>query len=1570
MNFTGIDNDTEFYSHHYLDAVLQSDLNSEVFKDWSDDDGTRPHDALRRLAREYFELRAELESMDDAEERRQRHATFLTRLLFDLGYEPLERTREVEELSITTLTEVSRQDGAPVLWALHAPYDAQAPDLDALSRYEDHINAILFEREEPPRFILLCSELDITLIDRTKWREKRYLRFDLDEILGRKDTDTLKVTAALLERRQIWSEQDQSLLDTLDESSHKHAFGVSQDLKYALREAIELLGNEAVYYIENVKKKKRYEIGLADELSRECLRFMYRILFLFYIEARPELGYAPMNNDAYLKGYSLESLRELEQVDLSTPESLNGYYLHESIKLLFDMIFNGTAQTGQTDLYDLGNPDGEQAPTAVHGLFTLSPLRTHLFDPKATPILSGVRLRNHVVQRIIELMSLSHETKGSGRASNKRRGRISYAQLGINQLGAVYEALLSYRGFFAETDLYEVKRANVDFDELHTAYFVQKDDLEKYSSNEIVKDEKGNFVVHPKGSFIYRLAGRDREKSASYYTPEVLTSCLVKYALKELLEGVTSADEILALTVCEPAMGSAAFLNEAVNQLAEAYLQRKQEELGRDIPHDRYLSEKQRIKTLIADRNVYGVDLNPIAVELAEVSLWLNTIHEGGFVPWFGTQLRCGNSLVGARHQKVPVSERGEPVYHFLLGDEGMAKYDDHIIKGKGGKNPIEGLATDAHEHFKTWRKAFNARLTRDNLENLHELTEAIDRLWARHVEKMHDIRERTIDPIDVWPHADADPHSPTTTAYKDTVLHQELYSEKVRASSPYRRLKMAMDYWCALWFWPNEHAELIPDRETFYWDLNLILQADILPSHRADDQTDLFAPTQPVEEARRELEEYGFVNLNELINRSDDIGRRLTLVQELASRYRFHHWELEFADIFEERGGFDLVLGNPPWLKVEWDEGGVLGDHDPYFVIKKLTASQTNIVRQETIERLQIRSEFLTAYEEATGTQNFLNAAANYPELKGIQTNLYKCFIPTGWRIGNECGVVGFLHPEGMYNDPKGGNFRNLTYPRLAYHFQFTNAFFLFPEVHDQTIFSINIYRAHARDIRRFSHIANLFLPQTVDACMEHHGHGPVPGIKDDEHNWNIHGHRARVIEVGPTELALFARLYDDEGTPPLQARLPALHSTQLVAVLEKFARQPQRLGDLKDEYYATVMFDETNAVKKDGTIRRETRFPTDASEWILSGPHFFVGTPFNKTPREVCNHNQAYDCLDLTDLPDDYLPRTNYVPDCTPEEYRSRTPRVGWGVEKPVTEFYRVISRTMLSQSGERTLITAISPPKTGHLDLGFSLTFKNNKQLTPYITALFNSVPYDFMVKSTGKGHFRQDVANQMKIPTPPKSQLGTSLRIRGLLLNCLTTHYADLWQECFDSAFTDDAFAKDDPRLDNAHFKHLTPTWTRDVALRTDYARRQALVEIDVLAAMALGLTLEELQTIYRVQFPVMRMYEDDTWYDQKGRIVFTNSRGLVGVGLPRSKSASWPDGPYWQDVQHMSEGTVTQTIQDDTLPGGVREKTIVYEAPFTRCDREKDYAEVWGVFEERFGHPERDNAPVKDESVDA
>ena len=148
--------------------------------------------------------------------------------------------------------------------------------------------------------------------------------------------------------------------------------------------------------------------------------------------------------------------------------------------------------------------------------------------------------------------------------------------------------------------------------------------------------------------------------STSYYTPQSLTQCLVKYALKELLQD-KQADDILQLTVCEPAMGSAAFLNEVVDQLAEAYLERKQQEVAEKIAHDRIIIEKQKVKMLLADRNVYGIDKNPIAMELAEVSLWLNCIYGGEddriFIPWFGLQLHCGNSLIGARRQVYTKSQ-------------------------------------------------------------------------------------------------------------------------------------------------------------------------------------------------------------------------------------------------------------------------------------------------------------------------------------------------------------------------------------------------------------------------------------------------------------------------------------------------------------------------------------------------------------------------------------------------------------------------------------------------------------------------------------------------------------------------------------------------------------------------------------------------------------------------------------------------------------------------------------------------------------------------------------------------
>ncbi len=1566
IDLTGITNEREFYTHHYLSAILENDL-KEVFQEWSrierENSIKPPYSQLKTLAKDYSSLRNLLERERDPQIRMDLQREFISKLLMILGYEWRVKLVPIDDgAQLPVISEINKANAAPDLWIIEVidtpgeafdplelklnrcqfPPDEEVDSAILEANLEELVSKKIFGSSEPPRWVILISDSQIVLLDRSKWNEKRLLRFDLTEILDRREDSTLKAVAALLHSDSVCPHEGSSLLDTLDENSHKHAFAVSEDLKYTLREAIELIGNEAVHYLRETAHDRVYGRDLAGKLNLECLRYMYRLLFLFYIEARPELGYAPMASDEYRLGYSLESLRDVELTKLTTEESKNGYYLHESLKILFENIYNGfpSSATGMTQQLALtGKPD-------FH-IFRIPPLRSHLFNPERTPILNGVKFRNSVLQRVLELMSLSRPRRG-----RDRRGRISYAQLGVNQLGAVYEALLSYQGFFAETDLYEVKPADKPYDELATAYFVKIEDLEKYNDEEKVYEDDGNLKRHPKGKFIYRLAGRDRQKSASYYTPESLTRLLVKYALKELLKD-KKADNILKMTVCEPAMGSAAFLNEAVNQLAEAYLQLKQKETGQKIPAEDYTSERQKVKMFIADRNVYGVDLNPVAVELAEVSLWLNTMYGAkdgnAFVPWFGAQLACGNSLVGARRQ-VFASElltrnsrnaetwlnvapvRVEPntkrpsksVYHFLAPDNGMANYNDRVVKD---------MATSSINAMTAWRREFTKPFSKSEANQLEKLSGAVDKLWDKHTQQLNDIRFRTTDPIRIFGHDNLEnPPEPTTTEFKDRILEQEILSRNVRNSSAYRRLKLVMDYWSALWFWPIEKADLLPTREEYMFDLSLILEGGLLETGGFQvDQTSMFPDTMPRQEAMKLLDEFGYVNVDKLC---DEIPR-LGLASQLTEKYRFLHWELEFADVFSARGGFDLIVGNPPWIKVEWKEGGVMGDVEPLFTLRNFSAPQLAKLRSDTIERYKVRSQYLEAFEEGEATQNFLNAVQNYPLLKGMQTNLYKCFLPQAWMMGNLEGVSGFLHPGGVYDDPNGAVLRTRIYPKLAFHFRFENEMALFP-IGNQAKYSVNIYKNRISE--QFEVLCNLFHPKTVDSCYQHDGHSPVPGIKDDDNHWNKSGHKDRIVDVGKSELELFAKLYDAPGTPPLQARLPAVHSRQIVEVLRKFADQPRRLGDLQDEYYSTEMWHETNS-QRDGTMRRDTIFPSNFNQWILSGPHFFVGNPMYQSPKAICNTHRAYDVIDLTEIPDDYVPRTNYVPACDSLEYLRRTPRVPWGDKKPVTEFYRLVASKMLSQSGERTLQGAIIPPGPSHIFAAVSFSFYD-MDLLVRVAGMFSSIVYDFYVKTTGRSNFTSDTAQQF--PILPEVNL-VWIRLRTLLLNCLSREYSTLWSKCWIDQYEHDSWSKIDSRLDSSHYKKLLPVWKPSHALRTDYERRQALVEIDVLVSMALGLTLEELKTIYRIQFPVLKQNEQDTWYDQSGRVVFTVSKGLTGVGFSR---------PEWDKIKDMKNGTVDRQIIDDTMPGGPRERTIVYEAPFDKCDREKDYETAWAEFERR------------------
>ncbi|MDR2561942.1 MAG: hypothetical protein LBC63_09265 [Holophagales bacterium] len=1602
MDLTGISNRNEYYTNHYFSSIFEENA-EETIKAWrkaagGDEDARTPWSLLRDCGRLFSTIYDRHQRFSGQKVRKEHQApmmgmvkdladSYLAALGFpqpapflaplaeigqggktNQGHPPNPPTPPNPSASVPVYLQITKPNGAPLLWVLlaHCVEDQEQDQvLDLLSgnffdgaaaeedspiepllteaKNEDLVTKVLFNLDEPPRWLLIIGLNGIALIDRNKWNEKRYLYFDSKEIFGRREESTLQAMAVLLHHDSLCPFDGNSLLDALDENSHRHASGVSQDLKYALREAIEILGNEVLY---DMRHRQGLNLNAhpvdAGQLTIECLRYMYRMLFMLFIESRPELGYAPMKAQSYVQGYSLEFLRDVaESARDDVAEVGGGYYLHETLCKLFGLIYSGYPS----------HEDSLKTAAAlesIHDAFIIEPLKAHIFDPEYTKLIGACKLRNSAMLKIIDLMSISKAGRRGG------RGRISYSTLGINQMGAVYEALLSYRGFIAKETLYEVKRAQDAVNELDVGYFVPERDLHKYSDDERARYENGKLRVYERGTFIYRLAGREREKSASYYTPEVLTKCLVKYALKELLEGKT-ADEILQLTVCEPAMGSAAFLNEAINQLAEAYLARKQAETGIAISFADRFEELQRVKMYIADRNVYGIDLNPIAVELAEVSLWLNTIFRGGFVPWFGTQLFNGNSLIGARRQVYGIEQlqtnhapnrwwenaptRLEPgkarnpkkqVYHFLMGDPEMSKYTDRVIRD---------LAPDGISAIRDWSRAFAAPYEDDDLVTLLKLSSIIDTLWQKQIDLQREVERRTTDDLTVFGHDDAakllkDTH--TTIREKDIIFEKLYKSIGGDNASPYARLKFAMDYWCALWFWPIDQAHLLPRRSEYLFDMGLILEGglqsvNVKDGGRRDGQVSLF-PTekQEIESNIRGIfsTSLGRVNLDELC----EIFPRLALARQIADQQRFFHWELEFAKLFAQRGGFDLVLGNPPWIKLEWKEKGVLSDSDPVFAIKNLTATQTTRERASALEDENTNKLYFSEYESQSGFQSFLNAVQNYPELRGQQTNLYKCFLPQAWNFENTSGVCALLHPEGIYDDPKGGELRERAHVRLRYHYQFANAKKLFPEVDTHVKFSINVYGSqHAPS---FDTISNLYEVGTIEECYDTGITGDVPGIKDENNDWSVKGHPDRVIHVGKDELLAFAKLFDGNDNWA-QARLPSVHAGLLLETLQRFIAQPQTIESIGAQTASTEFWHETNS-QNDGTIERRVRFPSSPSEAIFSGPHIGVANPLYKCSRRECTHNSHYDNIDLLQVSSDYLQRVNFTPKCRSDEYQRRMP-IGISGHK-VNNAYRIAARNMLNLGQERTLISCLLPPKSAHIHVIISFEFANKLHLLSSL-GCFSSLPFDFCIKVMGKTHFADD--NAGKLPLLTDSKYANAIIGRGLLLNCLSQHYSAFWSECFNSAYFAHTWAKADARLKKAKFSTASKTWRWETPLRTDFERRQALVELDVLTALALGMTLEQLKTIYRIQFPVLQSNEADTWYDKNGRIVFTNSVGLKGVGYDRAE---------WNTIKNATTGTFTRTITDDTQPNGPTQRTIEYIAPFDKCNREQDYEVAWEYFE--------------------
>ena len=1384
----------------------------------------------------------------------------------------------------------------------------------------------LMTDEHGPAFALVLAGQWALVVDKERWPEGRWLAVNIQLVVERNETtrggEVERALTCLDAASLVPGPEGETWWAATLEDSAAHTVGVSKDLREGVRASIEIIANEVV--------QRHAARGLgplpqeqAQPLALQALRYIYRIIFLLYAEASPELGVLPVGAAEYDAGYGLDRLRELALTELHEESARAGIHIYQSLDTLFQLVNRG--------LNALVGPEAEET---FDGL-VFQPMRADLFRPEATALIDEVGLGNAALLRVLRHLLLTKENSKSG------RGFISYVELGINQLGAVYEGLMSYSGSFATERLWEVAPGG---DASKGSWVVPEDVMKGLEEKDFVtvEDEvtgERRNVTYEKGQFVYRLSGRDRQRSASFYTPEVLTRFTVQQALEELLDQdgrTTSAEEILHLTVCEPALGSGAFAIEAVRQLAEQYLSRRERELGRRVDPEERPRELAKVKAFIALHQVYGVDLNATAVELAEVSLWLDTMVEGLAAPWFGLRLRRGNSLVGARRalystsqlkkrawlSAAPVAEPLSQVAAVLDDADAASRHriggaldvsgsiHHFLLPAKGWGSAVEVpkqvrdlVDAGRLKDLKTWRKDITKALSASQSLRLTALARRVEVLWEMTLRRLRVAETEASRHIDLWGReAQGDVGS--------TVSREEIEAYLAAPGSAYRRLRLVIDAWCALWFWPLTTDVTPPSLDEWLSALEGLLGKQVKDA-KGTDGTLVDASSWAELDTMEELE-LGLAGARKVQSVIDE-HEWLTVVREVTAVQGFFHWELDFATVFA-RGGFDLQVGNPPWVRPTVDLNSLLSDGDPWW---SLSHKPSVAVKKErmplTLARPRVLHGVLDGTAEVIVLSELLSDPTIYPLLSG-QPDLYRAFMCQVWQHQSQGGTSGLIHLESHFTDSKTQSLRSASYRHLRRHWQFINELHLF-DIQNQKRYGVNIY-SNEQDAS-FLHASSLYHPDTVQRSLTHDGSGEEPGFRDPRTStWDLRPHAARIESISEYTLKIWRMVTeaDDWRSTPMISTVNSAASRTLATLATQ-----QRVGSIGPQFSAG--WHETSDFEK-GRFSKEWG-PTSWDRAILQGSHLYVSTPLYKQPNQTMANQRDWTTTDLEALSPTTQPITQYKPAGDRATYdRLYTHWDG----SPARDHYRIAWRAMAANTGERTLIPAIIPPGAAHPNGVFSAgapRFSASSLVT--LQAGVSSLLTDFTLRALPKsGIYFPDFS---RLPALPHNHpLTTRVILRTLRLNCVTDAYADLWTECWD-----ESFEADSPILERYDERLIGPEWTADTPLRRAEDRRNAQAEIDVMVAIMLGVPIEDLCTIYRTQFAVL--YDYDHGRGQGAYVYDANGRQL-----PTPVRQAWDkrQRPTSNEDMPLSERTHTH-------PGsGV---SYVYDLPFRIRDRESDFRRI-------------------------
>ncbi|EYT49855.1 DNA methyltransferase [Brachybacterium muris] len=1489
---------------------------------------------------------------------------------------PLRRfaTRGVDEAPLAMLDALAADDVQDVLakQAGHLPADVVlaegTEDEQRLTSVPQVLSALAISKDAP-EFLLVLAGRFAVLTSAQLWPQGRYLVADLQTIAERNDLkrggEVERMLAALSADSLAPDANSQIWWAATVQESIDNAVGVSEDLRDGVRDSIEIIANEVT--------RRREAQGLdplpqdqAQPLALQSLRYLYRILFLLYAEASPELGVLPTGAPEYQAGYSVDRLRDLTQREVPL-DAAHGTYLFSSLQILFDLINKGHRPT-----------DAQADGPAEHGSGALvfENLDADLFRKDRTALIDEVKLGNQALQAVLENLLLSRVKKG------KNRGFISYVALGINQLGAVYESLMSYTGSFADQDLVEVAKGG---DPKDGSWVVPEDVIDESMTQHLVmvEDETGRKVprTYRHGEFVFRLSGRARQQSASYYSPEVITSFTVSQGLAELLDPVitdetdlpdgtivfddedfdhepirrrrTTAAEILNMSICEPALGSGAFAIEAVRQLAAEYLTRRQDELDQRIDPEQYAEELQRVKAYIALHNVYGVDLNSTAVELAEVSLWLDTMAPGLKAPWFGLRLRAGNSLIGARHavysaetlkdarlkaitetapENLPVTTvHDQPdadgtragvagkIFHFLLPGEGwLAAASDAEIKK---------LAPDAAKALRERAKGWAGKLTKPQIAQLEKLSQRVEELWGLALRRIRAAEEQSRRAIPVWG---------AETTEGGEVTRKQIEETLADANSAYQRLRLVMDAWCALWFWPVLPEDDVAPPTFYQWleTVQKILGTSLEVVKHATRSKGPGAGQLAIGSAQdwEELDAVemmfgvgGAANIDQLIKDTKWLKRCI----EIAKEQRFFHWELDFAAAFD-RGGFDLQVGNPPWVYPGEPVTAIAIELDP-------TAYLSSAPKAKAYDVISTRAEWLhlalRSRSRGAAESRFLSASSQYPDADGKVADLYHAFIALGWMNVQRGGIVALVHPPGHLSAKGLSGLKRGSYLRLRRLWSFRNEKKLFKEIGNTRPFAVNIYGEPYFDGFLFAY--PLFDPATALQSLAHDGSGPIPPAVDAEGVRNVAPHRQRVHLVTPDDLrAVQSATGGAEGAQaPLAPRLPSSMDSvifEFLSAIEGAARVeglgPQYSGGLSEE--AAIVSGEL--VRRWGVVNRWQNV-------VLQGPNVDILNPaFQDRGRSMGSHRD-YVAVDLQEPLRERVPATEYKRAggaSTPPGLNGDVHRGDIGA---LQGGYSLAWRRRVDPTTSRTLQAAILPPGATHVSYMHSIHSLGALDLVD-VAGSASSLIADFLIRSLAVGNVYGELFDRLPVPSEGHALIG-EFRARVVALNCIHPDFADLWRSVTSSFTQEVEWATNGSEGADGMLPRVDSAWSPDSPLLGAEQRRRAQVEIDSLMALMLGIDIDLLVAMYRQHFGTLWKYDHGL-----GANALVYDRG--GNVVPSAIRAKWMKGKC-SDAD-MSPEDRTAVHPSATGTG----RTIVYEQPFRILDREADMRQAYAEFTRR------------------